>query len=48
MSSYTRTVNFSLPRNPSAPLIFTPLDSVLINDAGEIVTKAAQIGRAHV
>lgn len=42
MTSYTRTVNFSLPRNPNAPLIFTPLDSVLINDAGEIVTKAAR------
>lgn len=47
MSSLERAVNFHLPDNPGAELEFVPLDSILINAAGEILPKTVRTATAH-
>jgi hypothetical protein len=47
MSSLQRVVNYVLPDNPGAVLEFVPLDSILINTAGEILPKTTRTSTAH-
>lgn len=42
MSTYEQAVAYSFPDDPGVTLTFTPLDSILINAAGEIIPKTAR------